>query len=435
MQEKQHTLNKNAAYRDRISSIALTGLFFFSAAATTMFSALNGLDQTFQGMALVFMVVFLLQVLRSVPVNMVSLIGRTWVYQIYMLISVYTVIIFHPQTIGLNFWAYFIIGFVLLVPTSYVISQRDYLLDSFLRVVFGMGVVLAVPVLFGAMAVDSFFGLPMNNKEGYAHLSGIIASSGIYDFPGTMGPQFAMSLVAGLWLRSRNPRGSSLFFVGIMLIMMGLIVTQARGAFLGLAIAWGLWVAARRFKIRGIAIAVMAVFGVLLPLFALDLLAMIPGVNQFLRVERGLAGREGGWVFALQQIAQNPWTGYGFNATSALTELYAAQLREMNFRAAGASVHNTYLTIAINYGLPAAISLLAIYMVALLRAARYAHISAEARFVIALIVVTMASGFYKDINIGGLRSISVIGTILLGYGLVADFRPSAVFRPHDRGVR
>ena len=105
------------------------------------------------------------------------------------------------------------------------------------------------------------------------------------------------------------------------------------------------------------------VFALTFPFFIWPQLAAIPGLSGYLRIERGLSGRDEAWRFALSVIKDKPWTGHGFMASAELTEAEQKSLRSSGFSGAGTTFHNTFITKAVDLGLIATFVYSLLYLV------------------------------------------------------------------------
>ncbi len=319
--------------------------------------------------------------------------------------------------------SYFVGTALLSIFIPLLASEKDDIFVGLARMVVIISAPLVIPAIWGAMGNEHFLGLAMHNKAYYAKYSSIVASSGVMDFPETFGAQLAFAFVCGIYLIQRSAR-PYLWIGAVALITVGLIISQARAAILGTVVAMGVVTVASRVRIHPALVVVLCCIAITAPIYALNLIELLPGAKTFLRSSTGLSGREGAWDFGVRLIAEKPLQGYGASAAQDYTERYASYLRSNNFKAAGAGFHNTFLTRAFDNGILSAASYLAIFLIAMRRAAGKIQFSPEARLVFSAIVVALAITTYRDINAGGMRSITVLVSVFLGLGLLCGIRRS-----------
>ena len=417
----------------RVSHTLFVLLYLGAIGGSLYASKLAGLDTEVQAFALLCLVGLSAWLMQTRPwAGSRLLAARGGPFLAFALSTVLVTAAVHPERLSAFLIAYMIVGGLFVIVLAYFIFTDRRLFDAVILVHIWAGVLLVPPAILGALGADSFLGLAIKTKEGYARFSSVAASAGVIDFPATFGTQLAIAMVACVYWLVRHPR-SAPYWTAFGILALGLIIAQARGAFLGLAGAAALVFLARRIQIPAWMLLTAAIAVILAPLFATELIAMIPGVNSYFRVEAGLAGRAGGWIFALRQIAAEPLAGHGFGASSELTTTHIETLRQVRFRAEGASFHNTFISRAVEFGVPNALLYLAIYVIAFLRTARAASHSLEARFLMAMVLVCTTASVYKDINIGGLRSISVSTALFVGLALsfvtVRARAPRRSYRP------
>ena len=154
----------------------------------------------------------------------------------------------------------------------------------------------------------------------------------------------------------------------------------------------------------------------LFPFLILPQLALIPGIGGYLRVERGLSGREEAWSFALSAIGDKPWTGHGFMASTQLTEDEQKTLRKSGFSGAGTTFHNTFISKAVDLGLVVTGLYSLLYLLPLFRICTPSTITHEHDFLRSMLLLIVTAAIFRDYNIGGIRSTAMLSSIFLGLG-------------------
>lgn len=340
---------------------------------------------------------------------------------LFFFIMILNEVLFHGTDKVSLLVSYFVGSVLLSMLIPLLISGKEEVFVGIARMVVIVSAPLVIPAIWGAMGHEHFFGLAMHNKAYYAKYSSIAASSGIMDFPETFGAQLAFAFVCGIYLIQRSPR--PIFWIGVLaLIAVGLIISQARAAILGTVVAMAAVTIASRVRIHPALVVLLCCIAITAPIYALNLIELLPGAKTYLRSNTGLSGREGVWSFALRYIGEHPLRGYGASAAQEYTQRYIHYLKDQNFKAAGASFHNTFLTRAFDNGVLASLSYLVIFLVAMRRAAGKIFFSPEARLVFSAIVVALAITTYRDINSGGMRSITVLVSVFLGLGLLCGIK-------------
>jgi O-antigen ligase len=303
---------------------------------------------------------------------------------------------------------YFVIPFLFLLDIE--------VFKRYVKVVAVLSALLALPSIVGATGQDSLFGIPLRNKTSYSNWSGIIASAGVFEHAEGHAFQMALGLVCCMYLVRKYP-GKTYFF-WMFLAGLGLLISQGRAAIYGLGVAVFFQFAPVIFRYSRPIFFVTLTFLLTAPYAILDQLAEIPGLASYMRVERGLSGREEAWSFAITVIRENPWRGHGFMASTELTEEEQKTLRKSGFSGAGTTFHNTFITKAVDMGVGVTCLYALLYLVPLWRLCRKSAFPLEQDFVRNMALLILTASLYRDYNIGGVRSTAMLAAIFLGLGML-----------------
>ncbi len=263
-----------------------------------------------------------------------------------------------------------------------------------------------------SLGYDSFGGIPLRNKRNYADLSGIIASGGVFEHAEGHALQMAAGLLCCLYAIRKS---SGITFVCcFFLVFAGLVVSQGRAAILGIIVAITFRLLPELFRrSRPILFGSLILF-LAFPFLIWPRLAAIPGFAGYLRLERGLSGREEAWQYGLELVEEKPWAGHGFLASSELTELRRKWLRSIGFSGAGSTFHNTFISKAVELGVPVTLLYALLYIVPLYRICSPSDHPLEQQLILGMILLTVTTSIFRDYNIGGVRSTALTGAVFLG---------------------
>jgi O-antigen ligase len=297
-----------------------------------------------------------------------------------------------------------------LVPI-WLLSDRR-LFDSFAKLVAVGTALVAIPAFVGALGVDSLIGMPLSNKYSYSEISGIIASGGIFEHAEGMGFQAALGLFCCIYaLRVTGNR----WYVWCLLAALGaLIVSQGRGAIFGVVLAALIAVLPEVFRRVPLLFLGSLAVCLILPFVLWQQMAQVPGIAAYLRIERGLSGRDVAWQYAGSLIEEKPWTGYGFGRSGELSEEGRKVLRRSGYSGAGTTFHNTFITKAVELGMIVAVVYALLYLVPLIRICYPSDQTLQQQLVRSIIVLSLTASIFRDYNIGGVRSTSLIVAVFLG---------------------
>lgn len=308
--------------------------------------------------------------------------------------------------------AYTIVAYAtyLLVPLCLLLDRR--LFDAFVKLVAVGSAVLAIPCYVGALGIDYVAGIPLSNKYAYSQFSGIIASGGIFEHAEGLSLQMAIGLFCCIyaWRKSGN-----LLYAGcLVMTFAGLAVSQGRGAIFGVLVAIAFYMLPELFRRSQPLFLGSLAFFLLFPFLIWPQLANIPGVADYLRLERGLSGRDVAWLYAIDLVKEKPWTGHGFETAGELSEAGHKLLRASGYSGAGTTFHNTFITKAVELGLVATFFYSLIYVVALLRTCTPSKYVLQQHLIRSMVVLTLTASVFRDYNVGGVRSTTILVAVFLG---------------------
>jgi O-antigen ligase len=338
--------------------------------------------------------------------------GRSFLL-VYGLLAVHE-LLFATDFSPVSFAGYVLVGYAAYAVLPPMLLASDRWVEHLLGLIVRLSLVLAVTVLVGGVGYDHLFGIPLRVKESYAQFSGFAASGGVFQHPAAAGITLATALVAAAHLRRRQ---RTIWMLPAMWVLgAALIVTQARGAFLGLVLALVVGRLDSR-RLPNWAFPVLIAAGVLVATFGYRILEVVPPLADFLRIERGTSGRTFVWELAVDRLTDSPWLGFGGGSAQQFTADNIEVLRAGSFRAAGASLHNAYLTSAFEYGVP--LGLLYAWLMLSPLAAVTDVVTRRpddvlARTLRAMAVVVCVAAAFTDVNIGGVRATSLLGALVLG---------------------
>lgn len=357
--------------------------------------------------------------LENYPLRVIKpWIVATWPLHVFTVFFIYLDLTFHGRASFGQVIAYTLVAYATyaVLPLLLVLDRR--LFHAFVRLIAVLSALLAIPSYFGAMGFTSVLGIPLSGKPFYARFSGIVASGGVFEHGEGHALQMAAGMLCCIYLVFK-PGGNTLarsgFFCCFCLSAAGLVISQGRAAILGIAIAVAFSLLPELFRrsrplfFGSLALTLVFPFGILPQLSA------IPRVGRYLRLESGLSGREDAWEYAQTLVREKPWTGHGFLASSRLTELNEKNLgKDSGYKGAGTTFHNTFVTKAVDLGLVATFLYSLLYVIPLSRICAPSEFPWEQHLVRTMILLTLTTAIFRDYNIGGVRSTTVMGTVFLG---------------------
>ncbi len=223
--------------------------------------------------------------------------------------------------------------------------------------------------------------------------------------------------------------GNLFYAVCLLMVFAGLVVSQGRGAIFGVVIAGAFCLLPELFRrSRPVFLGSLA-FCLVFPFLIWPQLANIPGVSDYLRLERGLSGRDVAWLYAFSLVEEKPWTGHGFETSGELSEQGRKLLRKSGYSGAGTTFHNTFITKAVELGMIAAFIYTLLYIVPLIRICKPTDYVHEQQLVRSIIVLTLTASIFRDYNIGGVRSTAMMVAVFWGlanlWPLAAEFEQAS----------
>jgi O-antigen ligase len=364
---------------------------------------------------------------QQYPVRVIQpVILATWPLHLFTFVFLAVCLAFHDGSRLHHVLVYTLVAYGTYVFVPLVLLLDFRLFRGFVKMIAILSALLAIPSLFGALGYESLFGIPIRIKPSYSTFSGIIASGGVFEHAEGHALQMATGLLCCLY--AWRVSGSVGYLPCLLLILAGLVVSQGRAAIQGVAIAITFSMLPELFYRSRLVFLGTFLLILTLPFFLWTQLSNIPGFAGYLRLERGMSGRDQAWRYAHSLIAEKPWTGHGFQASTELTEARAKWLRRIGFSGAGSTFHNTFISKAVDLGVPATLAYSLLYIVPLLRTCAPSKYPREQELVRSVILLTVTTALFRDYNIGGVRSTVMMGAIFLGvanlWQLVAFWCPA-----------
>jgi len=368
---------------------------------------------------------------RRYRTGLLQIARGAWPLWTYFLLLCSTILVFHRETFSFELIGYMVVSGFGFVYLAHCMSQNEALLVSWIKVNAVVAVVLLPTILVGMAGIDVFMGIPIVVKSFYASYTGIRATGGALELAETLGTQMAIAIPCAWCMYRRSGHWSYLLVFSAA--VFGLVVSQSRGAYAAIYVALAISYLATRISPRP-SIKLASIVGLIVaPYLAMDLMSQVDFLANWLRLDLGMSGREGGWEFASELVASEPFVGHGFQQSSELTVIYDTVLHRMGFRAAGASFHNTFISKAVDSGLIVAFSYVMLFVVPILRD-RELHPDPVRVCIRTVSVVVLVSALFKDMNIGGVRSIALSTTIFLGLANVLGGRDRLLRRQSSARV-
>lgn len=308
-------------------------------------------------------------------------------------------------------------SFAMVLPLYFVREERR--IQKWAVMIVAITLLVTATAIMGVLGVDSLGGIPLFVKSGYTNIAGLRSSAGIFEQLTTFGLLLILAVYSSIYLaRVRRTPG---YLLPAAVFVSMLIVLQSRTAILALAVSGSILFVFRRLDPRlRYLLPIAVVFLTVTPFLVLETMSLLtPFLDQYLRLDAGLSGREAGWLLALVLIADRPVFGYGLGSSSELTLQYGTALGEGHFYAAGASFHNTFLTKAVDMGVGIAFVYLLVYLIPLVRLLRSSMPLDLKRYVAGSLISILIVAFFVDINVGGARLTVFAAAFFIGVGTVA----------------
>jgi O-antigen ligase len=362
-----------------------------------------------------------------------TLVINTWPLHLFTVSFVLVCVGFHDRSRLDQVIIYTLVAYATYALLPLVILNDARLFGTFARLVAISSGLLAVPSLFGALGFQSLAGIPLRVKQHYAAFSGIAASGGIFEHPEGHALQMAAGMIACIYVISRS--GGLIYYLSFSLALMGLIISQGRAAMLGLLVALAFVLLPELFRRSRLFFLGSLTALLIIPFLIWTQFSDVPVVGSYLRVERGLSGRVEAWQFAISLVEEKPWTGHGFLASSELTELHKKLLRKSGFSGAGTTFHNTFISKSVDLGIIVACTYALLYLVPLFRICQPSRYPREQQFVRSMVLLCLTTALFRDYNIGGVRSTTILGAVFLGmanlWPLVANWERKPISPRHS----
>ena len=341
-----------------------------------------------------------------------ALFNSNWPLHVFSASFLIVCLVFHGGARLGSVVVYTLVAYATYAVLPLILTTDRGLLQAFVRLIAISSGCLAIPSLYGSLGQQSFLGLPLHLKPHYASLSGIVASGGVFEH----GEGHALQMAAGILccLYAIRSSGGVTYYLCLLLASLGLLVSQGRAAVLGLVVALSVCFLPTLFRRSPVVFVGSLVTILILPFVIWTQLENVPGLAGYFRLERGLSGREAAWQYAVSLVEERPWTGFGFLASSELTELHSKWLLTMGFTGAGTTFHNTFISKTVDLGIIVAALYAMLYLVPMIRICRLSEWPLDQRLVRGMILLTLTTALFRDYNIGGVRSTAIIGAVFLG---------------------
>jgi O-antigen ligase len=247
------------------------------------------------------------------------------------------------------------------------------------------------------VVADEFFTGSFVNSNNYATYAGISALAALVLAFRPVARQSERETASERWRRRlASMSGVSGLWLALSLILcMGVVLSGSRAGAMSLTL--GLIVLAA-FYVRG-PVRIVVVLMILVVMVAVVL--VIPSGDRLVvrmakLISHGESGRETLFPMALDAIALRPWTGWGMNSFGDLYSLFQPPSLVEYFD----KIHNTYLELAFDLGVPAALMLV---------------------LAVGWIAAQCAAGFFTRRRDRELAGLGVFATALVGFHALFDF--------------
>lgn len=298
----------------------------------------------------------------------------------------------------------------LLIP-MWMLTDR-WLFDNFIKILAFGSALLAIPSFIGAIGIDAIMGVPLSNKYSYSSYSGMIASGGIFEHAEGHALQMGIGFLCSYYWWRRL--GGFTYASCTAMTAGGLIVSQGRGALFGVMIAAAFYLLPALFRRSRTIFLTSVTTCLVFPFLIWPLLSGIPGVSGYLRMERGLSGRDVAWLYAINLVEEKPWVGHGFGTSGELSEEAHKHLRKSGYSGAGTTFHNTFITKSVELGVLVTLVYATLYLVPLIQLCKSTDDELTQHLIRAVVLLTLTASIFRDYNIGGVRSTSMLAAVFLG---------------------
>lgn len=297
----------------------------------------------------------------------------------------------------------------LLLASSSILTNREMLQP----IIYGCTLVAALSIM--VYFVNPNFGR-MKEWVGAAHIPGG-RLTGITGAANTMGYISGLSLLALYYYRlylPKMPRFISVYWLFVLFHVAALYMSNSRTSMAALAISIAVAGLMRPTNLRLAALFLGLCVGIigLSAVSSNDLFSMLARSGEASEIESG-TGRTAIWKVTMDLIAERPWFGWGYSASTYLLPQHAAQV--------GFSVnqtHNAALQVALSIGFVG----LGLFITLLLIKLYYSIKSGE-QLNVAFIIFLLIDGITEPIAFCGVATTT---TLALAMVLALNYRESAM---------
>ncbi|MGA9407932.1 MAG: O-antigen ligase family protein [Bacteroidota bacterium] len=281
------------------------------------------------------------------------------------------------------------------------------MMNSFFKVALYSSAIISMTAWLAALGLQNLLFFPLNTKE-YASLS---SYSGIMFHPLNFGTQMLLGFISGIVIKPR--RTSLLYYFAMAACLVGLYLSDARGAFVALVIFALLYLSPPKYFMK-LKILFLIIPIILCGLFFVGswLIEKSEFLYSFLRIEAADNSRFMLWAFAYELIKKEPLIGYGFKSSSDL--ILGSDLPIAHMLDPGVPFHNNYIDVAVESGIIAMVLYLLVFVIPVIRAFKSLRIYPENKVFFAAAMAIFVNTLTVDYNIGGIRVSSFMVTVFLG---------------------
>ena len=301
-------------------------------------------------------------------------------------------------------------AFLTYVIIGGLLHYHQPILYKFIKIILFTTVGLCFFSFLSNMGLNKILFLPMAQKYGLYGIGGLHATGGILEHPNKMGGQILIALGSLILFR----KNKILQKILLTILLLGLFLTFGRGGWL--AAFTGLLVIISISKSKN------AIFRKLKPiLVSFSIISIIliswsflkdsQTVNSLLRIDRGTSGRDIMWVYAVSRAAEKPLTGYGFRSDTYLKEISTEEFGNI---AAQSGWHNVFISHLTQFGIFGLLLYISIFLTPMYRLYKSSTPMIYKKSLLFIIVAMFVAANFTAYNIGGLRSMTLAMSIVLG---------------------
>lgn len=281
---------------------------------------------------------------------------------------------------------------------------------KFMKIILFSTVLLSFFSILSNFGISKFIFLPMSEKYGAYGISGLHATGGIIEHPNKMGGQILIALGALILFRKNLIMQKFL----LLILLLGLFLSFGRGGWLGAFIGFLAILSITKsrnknfIKLKPILVSI-AVISIMF--ISWSFLKNSQTVNSLLRVDRGTSGRDIMWVYAVSKAVEKPLTGYGFRSDTYLKEISTGEFGNI---AAQSGWHNVFISHLTQFGILGLLLYLSIFLIPMYRLYKSSVPIVYKKSLLFIIVAMFVAANFTAYNIGGLRSMPLAMSIVLG---------------------